>query len=118
MRWVAWSSEAPPCLSQRQRDIPAPPAWACHPAALARPLKDHLWAGQVDEVIFALQGHADRLGPPQATDGPEHPRRVPANNVGYFTTHRRHMDYPTYRRKVGRLARASRNQPSSCSTSG
>jgi hypothetical protein len=67
--------------------------------ALARQLKDHLWAGRVDEVIVTLQRHADRLGPPQATDGPEHPRRVLANNVGYFTTHRRHMDYPTYRRK-------------------
>jgi hypothetical protein len=63
--------------------------------ALARQLKDHLWAGRVDEVIVTLQRHADRLGPPQATDGPEHPRRVLANNVGYFTTHRRHMDYPT-----------------------
>ena len=43
--------------------------------------------------------HADRLGPPQASDGPDHPRRVLANNVGYFQTHRDHMDYPTYRRK-------------------
>ena len=67
--------------------------------ALAGQLKDHLWAGRIDEVIVTLQGHADRLGPPQADDGPEHPRRVLANNVGYFTTHRRHMDYPTYRRK-------------------
>ncbi len=50
-------------------------------------------------MIVTLQAHADRLGPPQATDGPEHPRRVLANNVGYFTAHRRHMDYPTYRRK-------------------
>ena len=67
--------------------------------ALAEQLKDHLWAGRIDEVIVTLQGHADRLGPPQAGDGAEHPRRVLANNVGYFTTHRRHMDYPTYRRK-------------------
>ncbi len=66
---------------------------------LARQLKDHLWAGRVAEVIATLQRHADRLGPPQAGDGPEHPRRVLANNVGYFTTHRHHMDYPTYRRK-------------------
>ncbi len=66
--------------------------------ALAEQLKDQLWAGQVDEVIVTLQGHADRLGPPQATDGPEHPRRVLANNVAYFTAHQRHMDYPTYRR--------------------
>ena len=67
--------------------------------ALARELKDHLWDGEVNEVIATLQRHADCLGPPQATDGPEHPRRVLANNVGYFTTHRHHMDYPTYRRK-------------------
>ncbi len=53
----------------------------------------------MNEVIATLQRHADCLGPPQATDGPEHPRRVLANNVGYFTTHRHHMDYPTYRRK-------------------
>jgi hypothetical protein len=67
--------------------------------ALARQLKDHLWAGQVDEVIATLQGHADRLGLRKAADGPDHPCRVLANNVGYFTADRRHMDYPTYRRK-------------------
>ena len=67
--------------------------------ALAEQLKDHLWNGGVDEVIVALQGHVDLMGPPQVGDGLEHPRRVLANNVGYFTTHRQHMDYPTYRRK-------------------
>jgi len=67
--------------------------------ALAKQLKDALWDGRLDEVITMLQAHAERLGPPQDGDGPEHPRRVLANNVGYFQTHRRHMDYPTYRRK-------------------
>jgi hypothetical protein len=66
---------------------------------LAEQLKDALWDGRVDQVIRRLQQHAERLGPPQDRDGPEHPRRVLANNVGYFQTHRRHMDYPTYRRK-------------------
>ncbi len=66
--------------------------------ALAGRLKDLLWAGQVDEVIDTLQSHADRWGSVKNTDGPEHPRRVLANNVGYFRAHRRHMDYPTYRR--------------------
>ena len=32
-------------------------------------------------------------------DGPEHPRRVLANNVAYFEKHRAHRDDPTYRRK-------------------
>jgi hypothetical protein len=66
---------------------------------LAQQLKDHLWEGQLDEVIALLTMHTDRLGPPQESDGSEHPRRVLANNVGYFQTHRRHMDYPTYRKK-------------------
>jgi len=67
--------------------------------ALAQQLKDHLWNGHVDEIIAILKTHAETLGPPQASDGPDHPRRVLAHNVGYFQTHRRHMDYPTYRRK-------------------
>lgn len=67
--------------------------------ALAGQLKDHLWDGEVDQVILILKSYADRLGPPQESEGPDHPRRVMANNVNYFQTHRRHMDYPTYRRK-------------------
>jgi hypothetical protein len=66
---------------------------------LAEQLKDALWNGRLDEVIATLQRHAERLGPPRDGDGAEHPRRVLANNVGYFQTHRQHMDYPTYRRK-------------------
>jgi hypothetical protein len=66
---------------------------------LAEQLKDALWDGQLDQVIATLQHRAERLGPPREGDGSEHPRRVLANNVGYFQTHRRHMDYPTYRRK-------------------
>jgi hypothetical protein len=66
---------------------------------LAEQLKDHLWDGEMDQVILILKTHADRLGPPQESDGADHPRRVIANNINYFQTHRRHMDYPTYRRK-------------------
>lgn len=68
-------------------------------AALAEQLKAALWDGQVEAVIATLKVQAQRLGPPQAADGPEHPRRVLANNVGYFQTHRAPMDYPSYRRK-------------------
>ena len=66
---------------------------------MAEELTTALWDGQIAQVIALLQTHAQRLGPPQAGDGPEHPRRVLANNVGYFETHRSHMDYPTYRRR-------------------
>jgi len=41
-------------------------------------------------VNIRLKTHAERLGPPQTCDGPDHPRRVLANNVGYFQTHRHH----------------------------
>lgn len=67
--------------------------------ALAEQLKEALWDGRLDEVIATLTRHVERLGPPLAGDGSEHPRRVLANNVSYFQTHRHHMDYPTYRRK-------------------
>jgi hypothetical protein len=65
-------------------------------AALAREWKDALWDGRVEQVLAGLQ--TQRLGPPQESDGAEHPRRVLANNVGYFQTHRTQMDYPRFRR--------------------
>ena len=68
-------------------------------AALVGQLKDALWEGELDQVIATLTLHSERLGPPQESDGPDHPRRVLANNVGYFKRHRHHMDYPTYRAK-------------------
>jgi hypothetical protein len=66
---------------------------------LARRLIEARWDGHVEQVLAALHTEAERLGPPQDSDGPEHPRRVLANNVGYFQTQRAHLDYPTYRRK-------------------
>jgi len=66
---------------------------------LAEQLKGALWDGQLDRVITILKMHAERLGTPQPADGVDHPRRVLANNVSYFQTHRHHMDYPTFRRK-------------------
>jgi len=72
----------------------SPETWA-----LAGQLKDALWEGQLDQVIATLKSHSQRLGPAQESDGPDHPRRVLANNVGYFQAHRHHMDYPAYRRK-------------------
>ena len=68
-------------------------------SALAEQLKADLWDGQTEAVIALLTHHSDRVGPPQASDGPEHPRLVLANNVGYFAAHAHQMDYPTYRAK-------------------
>jgi len=56
-----------------------------------------LWDGQLPRVIEALQSESERIGLPEATDGPEHPRRILSQNVGYFTRHQQHMRYPEYR---------------------
>jgi hypothetical protein len=67
-------------------------------SAMAELMEAWLWDGKVDRVIEALSEHARRLGgEPRATDPPQHPRRVLQQNVGYFTRHRGHMDYPRYR---------------------
>lgn len=58
-----------------------------------------LWDGKVERVIAALAAESERLGAPQKADGPEHPRRILAQNVGYFTKHKDHMRYPEYRAK-------------------
>jgi hypothetical protein len=69
------------------------------PAAsvLAEQLEAWLWDGKVGKVIQTLSEHARQLGPPQTADPPQHPRRVLSQNVGYFTRHQGHMDYPRYR---------------------
>jgi hypothetical protein len=68
-------------------------------ATLAGQLKGALWNGELDALLATLRTHGERLGAPQPGDGPDHPRRVLANNVNYFAAHRHHMDYPTFRRK-------------------
>ena len=68
-------------------------------AAMAEPLEALLWDGRVADVIARVAAESQRAGPPRDDDGKEHPRRVLAQNVGYFTTHGPHMDYPEYRRR-------------------
>ena len=85
---------------------------------LAEQLKNALWDGQMNQVITTLQQHAERLGPPQAADGPEHPRRVLANNVGYFKRIGGTWTIPRTGERAGRSAPASRSRASSNSTSG
>ena len=67
-------------------------------SSLAERWEAWLWDGKVQRVIQALSEHSTQLGPPQATDPPQHPRRTLHQNVGYFTRHQSHMDYPTYRK--------------------
>jgi hypothetical protein len=66
-------------------------------SSMAEQLEAHLWDGHVDRVIADLARHAADLGPPQDGDPPGHPRRVLHQNVGYFTRHKGHMDYPRFR---------------------
>jgi hypothetical protein len=56
-----------------------------------------LWDGKVERVIEALAAESERLGPVQKGDAAQHPRRILAQNVGYFTRHQDHMRYPEYR---------------------
>jgi hypothetical protein len=67
-------------------------------SATAEELEAWLWDGKVARVIDALSAHAARLGgePPPGTPAAD-PRVVLARNVGYFTTHAKHMDYPRFR---------------------
>ena len=66
-------------------------------SAMAEELEAWLWDGKVARVIQVLSDHSLRLGEARAADPPQHPRRVLQQNVGYFTRHQGHMDYPTYR---------------------
>lgn len=67
-------------------------------SSMAEQMEAWLWEGKVNRVIAELQRHAQQLGEPQTHDPPQHPRRLLRQNVGYFTRHQHHMDYPTYRR--------------------
>jgi hypothetical protein len=66
-------------------------------AQMGEHLEALLWDGKVERVISELSVEADKLGPPTDSDAQSHPRKVLANNVGYFTRHQNHMNYPQYR---------------------
>ena len=80
-------------------------AKAAHPdhvgeqAALADRLTEALWNGQVNSVIPAIEELSRRANPPRPDDPPDHPRRVLAQNAGYFRRHADHMNYPDYRQR-------------------
>lgn len=58
-----------------------------------------MYEGQTRRMIAALEAGVRVLGPAREEDGPEHPRRVLAANIGYFRKNLAHMNYPEYRRK-------------------
>lgn len=68
-------------------------------AALAGEWEALLYDGKVQEVIRRLRDEAAALGPMRDEDGPQHPRRVLDDEIGFFERNQRHMDYPTYRKK-------------------
>lgn len=72
---------------------PGTPA-AAHTAEYLEAL---LWDGKVDRVIEHLSAQSQQLGPPLKSDTASNPRRILANNVGYFTKHQNQMQYPDYR---------------------
>jgi hypothetical protein len=67
--------------------------------ALAEQWKTLLWEGKIQELIEPLKIESSRWGEPRKEDGPQHPRRLLQQNVGYFTNHAKHMKYPEYRRR-------------------
>ncbi len=61
--------------------------------------KAHLWAGELQPVIAAIDAESKRVGQPPPNTPDTDPRVVLHRNVGYFTNHQAAMDYPTYRAK-------------------
>jgi hypothetical protein len=61
--------------------------------------RTHLWEGRIPRIIRWLEKHNRRLGPPRDTDPQDHPRRILAENLGYFTRHGHQMQYAHYRAK-------------------
>jgi hypothetical protein len=66
-------------------------------AVLAEKLTTLLWEGRIDDLLKGLAELSAQAGEPVEADPPNHPRKVLAQNVGYFRKHRDQVDYPTYR---------------------
>ena len=77
----------------------AHPEHAGEQEQLAERLTDALWNGKVQSVIMTMNALSDRAGTPRENDPPDHPRRLLAQNVGYFQRHAEHMNYPAYRKR-------------------
>jgi hypothetical protein len=60
--------------------------------------EDRLWNGQLTPLIREIARLSRRAGPPPKGAGETDRRRILANNLNYFKTNRRGMDYPTFRK--------------------
>jgi hypothetical protein len=76
---------------------------AAHPSdekaagRLSDQLIQWLWAGERTKLLERLRELSQQAGQPQSGDASTHPRKVLADNFGYFTKHQGHIDYPSYR---------------------
>ena len=57
------------------------------------------WAGEVEELIAALQEESDRLGQPPPKASNDDPRRIVSLTLEYIKTNAHRMDYARYRRE-------------------
>ncbi len=57
------------------------------------------WAGEVKELIAALQEESDRLGQPPPKTSDDDPRRIVSLTLEYIKTNAHRMDYARYRRE-------------------
>jgi len=60
-------------------------------------LKDHLWQGDVEAILGALQKESGRVGPPGPKEADSSPRVVLHRNQGYFADNREGINYPKFR---------------------
>jgi hypothetical protein len=77
----------------------ARPGDATEAMRLGDNLETLLWEGQVELLLARLGELSAQAGEPLESDPAGHPRKVLAQNAGYFQNHRDQIDYPAYRAK-------------------
>jgi hypothetical protein len=73
------------------------PSDAAEARTLGNNLETLLWDGKTDLLLAKLGELSSQAGEPSESDPASHPRKVLAQNVGYFQKHRDQIDYPAYR---------------------
>jgi len=56
------------------------------------------WQGDPQKVVALLEREGNAVGPPPEDPAPTDPRKIIADNVGYFRNNTSRMDYATYRK--------------------